>query len=140
MLRFNPLTVWSVAFVAAISGAQAMEIRQFDKMADKDQADYIGDLIVGAEKVLANQGKLALVAQVKRLFTTKDPGDADTIGMVELERNIAIVRAHDAQHPEEQPSEVEDVMVLTLGNNRIELPDSFYVVNKNFRPKLPPKK
>jgi len=27
--------------------AQAMEIRQFDKMADQDQAKYRGDLVVG---------------------------------------------------------------------------------------------
>ena len=114
-----------------------MEIRQFDKMADQDQATYIGDLIVGAENVLANGGKPALAAQVKRLFTTKDPGDADTIGMVEIERNLAIVRLHDAQHPEERPSEVEDVMVLTVEKNHIELPDSFYDVNKNFRPRMP---
>jgi len=32
------------------SGAQATESRQFAKMADQDQSDYIGDLIVGADK------------------------------------------------------------------------------------------
>ena len=122
------------------TAAQAMEIRQFDKMADQDQAEYIGDLIIGAEKVLADAGKPAVSAQVKHLFTTKDPGDADVMGMVEFERNLAIVRAHDAHHPEEPPSEVEDVIFLTLQNNHIELPDSFYDVNKNFRPKLPPKR
>jgi hypothetical protein len=31
--------------------AQAMEIRQFDKMADEDQSRFIGELIVEAEKV-----------------------------------------------------------------------------------------
>jgi hypothetical protein len=132
---------FAITFLAALllcQVAQAMEIRQFDKMADKDQADYIGDLIVGAENVLTNAGKLALAAQVKHLFTTKDPGDADTIGMVE--RNLAITRADNAHHPQDQPSEVEDVVIITLENNHIALPDSFYDVNKNFRPKLPPKK
>jgi hypothetical protein len=35
---------------------QAMEIRQFDKMADQDQSEYIGLLVQGAEKVLTDEG------------------------------------------------------------------------------------
>jgi hypothetical protein len=61
------------------------------------------------------------------------------MGIIEFERNLAIVRADNAHHREEQPSEVEDVMIITLENNHIELPDSFYDVNKDFRPRLPPK-
>jgi hypothetical protein len=61
------------------------------------------------------------------------------MGIIEFERNLAIVRADNAHHPEAQASEVEDVMIITLENNHIELPDSFYDVNKNFRPKVPPK-
>jgi hypothetical protein len=120
--------------------AQAMLIRQFDKMADKDQVDYLDGLITGAEKVLTATGKPALAAQVEHLFTTKLGNDRDTIGMGEFERNLAITRADNADHPQDQPSEVEDVMIITLENNHIALPGSFYDVNKNFRPKLPPKK
>ena len=140
MNRFaTPAAILSAAIFLS-GAAQAMLIRQFDKMADRDQADYIGDLIVGAEKVLVDTGKPALAAQVERLFTTKLGNDADTIGMVEFERNLAITRADNADHPQDQPSEVEDAVVITLENNHIELPDSFYDVNKNFRPKLPPKR
>jgi len=131
--------------VMLLSGsARAMTIVQFDKMADQDQADYIGDLIVGAEKVLMDEGKPALAAQVKHLFTTKDPGDKDVIGMIEIERNLAILRVHDIQDHQKKPDdprlEVEDVFILTLHKNNIELPDAYYTVNANFRPKLPPKK
>ena len=141
----TPIAAIMASAVLLVSGAaQAMEIRQFDKMADRDQAVYIGDLIVGAENVLSDEGKPALAAQVKTLFTTKDPGDTDTIGMIEIERNLAILRVHDIQNHEKKPDdprlEVEDVFILTLHKNNIELPDSFYVVNKNFRPKLPPKR
>jgi hypothetical protein len=66
------------------------------------------------------------------------------IGMVEFERNLALLRLDDAKDHEKKPNdprlEVEDVVILTLHKNNIELPDSFYDVNKNFRPKLPPKK
>jgi hypothetical protein len=130
----------AIALVSMGSTAQAMEIRQFDKMADRDQVDYLDGLITGAEKVLTDAGKPALAAQVEHLFTTKLGNDADTIGMVEFERNLAITRDDNAHHSQDQPSEVEDVMIITLENNHIPLPDSFYDVNKNFRPKLPPKK
>ena len=139
-MRLPALAAIVSATLLVAGAAQAMEIRQFAKMADQDQADYIGDLIVGAEKVLTDAGKPALAAQVEHLFTTKLGNDRDTIGMVEFENNLAITREHDAHHSEEQPSEVEDVIVITLENNHIALPDSFYDVNKNFRPKLPPKK
>ena len=137
------LALLAVAFLSAVmtgTPARAMEIRQFDKMADRDQVDYIDGLITGAEKVLADAGKPAQAAQVEKLFTTRLGNDRDTIGMVEFERNLAIVRADNADHPEDQPSEVEDVIIMTLENNHIQLPDSFYDVNKNFRPKLPPKR
>ena len=80
--------------------AQAMEIRQFDKMAGQDQNDYIVALINGAEKVLADEGRPDLAAQVEQLFTTKNNGDANTIGMAEFERNLAIVRLDDAKNAE----------------------------------------
>ena len=144
MNRFNKSLAATFLSAAMLftGAAQAMEIRQFGKMADQDQADYIGDLIVGAEKVLTDEGRPDLAAQVKHLFTTKDPGDADVIGMVEFERNLAIVRADDAknalEHPNDPRSEVEDAMAITLENNHIPLPDSFYTVNKDFKPKHTP--
>jgi len=141
-------TFLSAMFMSATmlfpSMVQAMEIRQFDKMADQDQADYTVALINGAEKILTDEGRPDLAAQVERLFTTKDPGDADTIGMVEFIRNLAIVRVDDAknaaEHPNDPRSEVEDAMAITLENNHIDLPDSFFTVASNFKPKYPPKK
>jgi hypothetical protein len=142
MIRIGALVLATVTALA--TDAQAMEIRQFDKMADQDQARYIGDLIVGAERVLTDGGKPALATQVKHLFTTKNAGDADTIGMVEFERNLARARVADAKKAEAGSGsprlDVEDAMAVTLKRNGIELPNGFYTVTNNFRPKLPPKK
>jgi len=44
------------ASLLAASAVQAMEIRQFDKMAGPDQDEYIAELIQGAEKVLTDGG------------------------------------------------------------------------------------
>lgn len=124
------------------SAAQAMEIRQFDKMAGRDQSDYINALIDGAENVLTDEGRPDLAAQVEHLFATKDPGDADVIGMVEFERNLALARVFDAKRAENDPNarrlEVEDAMIVTMRKNGIELPPSFLTVASNFKPKLPP--
>ena len=120
---------------------QAMEIRQFDKMAPQDQGEFVGLLVGGAEQVLKDEGRADLAAQVEHLFTTTDPGDAHTIGMVEFERNLALARVFDAKRVEQDPNarrlEVEDAMIVTLRKNGIELPPSFLTVASNFKPKLP---
>ena len=134
------LPAMTLAGVLSASTAQAMLIRAFVKMADQDRVDYLDGLITGAQKVLTDVGEPAMAAQVKYLFTTKDPGDADSIGMVDFERNLAIFRLRDARHAEGTPSEVEDVIFMTLENDHIPLPYSFDDVNKDFRPKLPPKR
>ena len=147
-MRFSFLA-WgcTVALCAVlVAGAQAMEIRQFDKMADRDQSEYLGNLIVGAENVLAGEGKSDLAARIKYLFTTKNQGDADVIGMVELERNIALARVADAERAEKDPNahrlHVEDAMLVTLQKNNIPMSKNFVsgfrAINAGFRPKLPP--
>jgi hypothetical protein len=129
----------AVLFPASL---QAMEIRQFDKMADRDQAEYLGLLVQGAEKGLIDQGRTDLAAKVDQLFTKTPPGDRMPLGMTEFERNLAIVRLDDAnnaeKHPNDPRSEVEDVMAITLENNHVPLPDSFFTVAKHFKPRYPP--
>jgi hypothetical protein len=124
------------------SAAQAMEIRQFDKMAGQDQDEFIAELVQGAEKVLTAEGKPDLAAQVSHLFTTNDPGDQISIGMTEFMRNLDRARAADIRriqkNPEARRLEVEDAMIVTMRKNGIELPPSFLTVASNFKPKLPP--
>jgi hypothetical protein len=122
--------------------AQAMTIQQFDKMAMSDQVDYIADLIEGAQRVLTNDGKPGTAAQVKQLFTTKNPAATGTIGMTAFETNLASLRAIDESNVEKNPRaqrlEVEQAMVLALRHNNIALPKSFMTVAINFKPKYPP--
>ena len=122
--------------------AQAMTIQQFDKMAMSDQVEYIADLIDGAQKVLTNDGKPGVAAQVKFLFTTKNPGATSTIGMSAFETSLASLRAIDESNAEKNPNghrlEVEQVMIAALKNHGIVLPKSFLTVANNFKPKYPP--
>ena len=144
--RITPLLLLATAVLLVPRIVQAMEIRQFDKMADQEQSEYIGNLIVGTENVLTDQGKPDLAAQIKHLFTTKDPGDADVMGMVEFERNLALARVADAERAERDPKahrlEIEDAMLVTLKKNNIPMSRTFVhgfrAINNNFHPKYPP--
>src|SRR5581483_3338115 len=133
--------ILSVAMLLS-SAAQAMEIRQFDKMAIPDQGDYVGLLIAGAERVLNDGGRADLAAKVVQLFTTTMPGDVHTVGNVEFQMNLARARLADAKNVAKDPNtrriEVEDAMAVTLKKNGIDLPQSFFTVGATFRPKLPP--
>jgi hypothetical protein len=121
--------------------AQAMEIQQFDKMASEDKGEYISQLVGGAEQVLKAEGRANLAARVETLFTTTEPGDQHTLGMVEFQLNLARARVTDAKNVEKTPSaqrlDVEDAFAVTLKKNHIDLPDSFFTVGRGFRPKYP---
>ena len=41
----------SITLLLSVS-LHAMEIQKFDKMADKDQDEYVAELVLGAQKVL----------------------------------------------------------------------------------------
>jgi hypothetical protein len=127
----------------ATSAAQAMEIIQFDKMADQDQHDYVNALIVGAQKVLLHETRDNLATQVQNLFTIIPPGDSISLGLEEFETNLAQARIFDAEAYAKdhtaQRVEVEDAMAITLKKNKIDLPDSFFTVASGFKPKNPPK-
>jgi hypothetical protein len=116
-----------------------MEIWQFDKMPQDDRAEYVLELIQGAEKVLRDEGKPDLAAQVSHLFTTNTSGADVSIGMAEFLRNLARARVADAKNVARDPNtrriEIEDAMAVTLKANGVDLPQSFFTVNKNFKPK-----
>jgi hypothetical protein len=130
------------ATMLLISVAQAMEIQKFYKMADQDQIDYTLALVVGAERVLTDEGRPDLAAQVKQLFTTKNAGDSDTIGMIAFEMSLARLRVIDAKNAEKNPGaqrlEAEHAMFLALKDHGIILPKTFMTVASNFKPKFPP--
>ena len=125
--------------------AQAMEIRQYDKMASDDQAEYVADLVEGAEKVLTSIGNSDQAARVSKLFTTNLGNDKISIGSAEFNRNLALARVTDAERVAKDPNahrlEVEDAMLVTLKKNNIPLPPEFIrgfrAINNGFQPKSP---
>src|SRR5580698_4053068 len=101
-IRFWAAALVFAGFVSA-SAAQAMEIRQFDKMAAQDRGDYIGLLIVGSQKFLIDEGNADAAAKVENLFTQILPGDKVAAGLVEFERNLDRGRVADLERVIKDP-------------------------------------
>lgn len=141
MTSLKVLAAVLLVSLTASRAAQAMEIRQFDKMAVPDQGEYVGLLIAGAEKVLNEEGRPDLAEKVVQLFTTTEPGDAATLGNVEFQKNLARARLADAKNVAKDPNarriEVEDAMAVTLKKNGIDPPQSFFTVGSSLRSKHP---
>jgi outer membrane PBP1 activator LpoA protein len=140
-------SVWTVAALSAavlLSGlAQAMEIRQFDKMADDDQDEYAAHLVVGAIRVLREAGQSEQAEKLRHLFTDIKPGDRASQGMVELEVNLAAVSAAEAKRQARNPNlrhlTAEDAFKAVAEDHGIALPESFMTATARFQPKHPPK-
>jgi hypothetical protein len=121
--------------------AQAMQVQVYERMSVNDQADYTSLLVKGTEQVLTDEGRPDQAAQVEKLFTTIEPGDEHSLGMVELELNVAAVIKADAdnlvKNPTAKPLQVELAMIGTLKKNGIILPKSFMHVGDSFQPNDP---
>ena len=132
--------VLSVAVLLS-STAQAMEIQQYDKMSNNDQGEYVSRLVGGAEQAFKDEGRPDLAAQVDHLFTTTEPGDQHTLGVVEFQLNLARARVTDEKNVEKNPSAhrlaVEDAMLVTLKKNNIPLSEDFIggfrAINSGFK-------
>lgn len=142
MNPFRSLPAMVIAAAMLLSGAaQAMPMQVYDRMSVNDQADYDGVLIKGAEQVLTDEGRPDQAAQVEKLFTTIEPGDEHSLGMVELELNLAVVPQADAdnlvKNPNAKPLPVEIAIIVTLKKNGVILPKNIMHVGDNFQPKDP---
>jgi hypothetical protein len=141
--RQNAMAVMFISAALMSTGfAQAMEIRQFDKMADEDKGRFIATLVEGAQKVLMDNSRSEKAAQVERLFNEVLPGDKIPVGLVQLQNNIAIARVADVKRASQNPNArrlaIEDAMAVTLKKNGIELPQAFFAVANKFKPKFAP--
>ena len=141
-LKVLAATLLSASLLVA-SAARAMEIRQFDKMANDDQAEYVADLIQGAQKVLNDSGHSDQAEQLHKLFSEIDPGGDVSLGMADFSVTLAEARTSDknriAKNPVARRLEVEDVIYLMMKNKGIILPPAFFTVASNFHPKFLPK-
>jgi len=115
------LTVF-VALCLPVS-LSAMPYRQFDTMKMLDQAEYIAVMVDTTQRVLRVTGGANYAAQIEQLFTTIEPGDSMSLGLVELESNVDRARVADLKRvikdPKARRLDVEDALFVTLKKNNI---------------------
>ena len=140
MNRFRALAVFLLAATMAVSApVLAMQIQEFDRMAARDQKDYVNLLMESAQKVLNEAGRQNDGAKARRLFTEIQTGDASPKGEAELQKNLALARVADGlPGPKGSRATVEDAFAVTLKKNGIELPGSFFTVTSKFLPPIVP--
>jgi hypothetical protein len=143
--KFLAATFLSAAMLFT-SGAQAMDITQFDQMTNQDRQAFLDSLSRDAETVLEQEGRSADAAKVHHLFNDISPGSNLPLGEAELEMNLANQRVRDAekhiQNPDAPRIQVETALALTLNAHDIKItPDfvrSLMQLTGTFQPQSPP--
>jgi hypothetical protein len=116
----------SIALLSAVvlspRVSAAMEIPQFDMMAEEDQQHYLAFLVKEAQKLLIEQGRRDLAVKVSLLFQTVPAGETRSVGEAQFQVHLAAARPWSTRIN----FEVESVLFTTLQKNGITLPASFY--------------
>lgn len=138
---FLAVALVTATMLFASTAQAAMPIQVYDRMSDADQTAYLDVMLLGAKQVLTDAGRPDQAAQVEKLFTTVEPGDENSLGMVELELNMSVVRQTDAdnlvKNPNAKPVKVEIAMIVTLNKNGIILPRASCMWATTFRARIP---
>lgn len=122
----NRLPAVLVSAALLLAGmAHAVSFPQFDNMSQYQQAEFIADMVARTEKALKDEGKAEFAIKMEQLFTDIEPGDKVSVGLAELEVNVARARLADLHRLEKDPKarrvDVEDALFVTLKKNGIEL-------------------
>jgi hypothetical protein len=138
------MTTFMSATMLLTSSAQAMDIKDYFKMANQDQGRFDNALFVGAEKVLRDEGRTDLAEKLDKLFTEVKAGNKLSDGMADYEANLgAMVIAEvkrEARNPNLPHLQAERAFRDAAQDHGIPLPPAFDTVASNFHPQFPPKK
>jgi hypothetical protein len=137
--KYLASTVLSAALLFT-GAANAMQIPQYDKMAQSNKKKYSLLLVEGAADALDGHGKHEQSQKLIALFLDK----GDNGGFTQLEKNLQatrIINARNAKDPnnKQPPYEVEHALFITLKDNGIIVPVSVLLaLGKDFKPSSPP--
>jgi hypothetical protein len=124
---------------------QAMDIVEFDKMADADRQAYLDFLVDAAQNVLISQARKDDAAKVYRLFHEIQPGDAFPLGEKIFKQNLEGLRVRDdLRHSHDHNArriQVEAALLATLKENNISMTidgvKQLLQMSTTFRPSYP---
>jgi hypothetical protein len=136
-MRLSMLALALPACLLAGSGAQALEIWQFDRLAAQDQSRFVSGLVHGAMDILTKAGHADQARKVAGLFPDPDRATATPVFKSALAQERQVDDKRAIEQPDSTRLEVEDALLELFKKNGIALPDSFYTVNRDFRARLP---
>jgi len=140
LMRLSILALALPACLLTGSGAQALEIWQYDRLAAQDQSRFVSGLVHGAMDILTKAGHTDQAQKVAHLFPDPDRATATPVFKAALAQERAVDDKRAIEQPDATRLEVEDAMLELFKKNGIALPDSFYIVNRDFRARLPVKR
>lgn len=139
--------VLPVAFLSAgllfAGAAQAMDIKDYFTMADQDQGRFNQSLLTGAEKLLNDEGRADLAAQLDTLFTEVKPGNKFSDGFADYQANLGAMQIAEVNREVRNPKlphlQAERAFRDAAKDHGIPLPPAFDAIASDFHPQLPPK-
>jgi hypothetical protein len=132
-----------LAAILLARAAQAIDIKDYFKMADQDQGRFDQSLLTGAEKLLDDEGRTDLADQLDRLFTEVKTGNKLSEGMADYQANLgAMVIAEvkrEARNANLPHLQAERAFLDAAKDHGIPLPPAFDTIASDFHPQFPPK-
>lgn len=137
------LTTTFLSATMMFSGvAQAMDIKDYFNMADQDQGRFDHILLMGAEKVLNDEGRADLATQLDALFTEVKPGNKFSDGVADYQARLGAMLGAEVNREVRNPNlphlQAERAFRDAAKDHGILLPPAFDTIASNFHPKLPP--
>ena len=121
--------------------AHALDIKDYFKMADKDQGRFNQTLLDSAEKALRESGRSDLARKLDDLCTDIKPGDEISDCFNDYLQNLDdMLRAEvkrEATHPNRPHLQAETAFRDMAADHGITLPPQFETIVASFRPQFP---
>lgn len=112
-------------FMLFATTSNAVTFPVFDHLDSDTQAEFIAAMVDRTEQALRDDGKPDLALKTEQLFAQGKPTDPLSMGLAELESNVARARVADLDRLKNDPKakrlDVEDALFVTLKKNGIEL-------------------
>lgn len=134
--RATSLSVTAIALIASATTAQAMDIREYFRMADQDQAQFAVTLLDSAEKSLRDQGRPDLAMNLDNLFTDKDGkkiSDGTYKYLTNLDDMLRAEMKREAANPNRPSLQAERAFRDVARDHGITLPPTFETIASGFQ-------
>jgi len=141
--RATLLSVTAIASIlsATATAARAMDIKDYFRMSDQDQAQFAVMLLNSAEEAFRDQGRLDLVMQLDNLFTDAKHGSKITDGtskyLANLDDMLRAERKREAANPNRPSLQAEGAFRDVAREHGISLPPTFETIASRFQPQFP---